>query len=128
MPAQSAEIVATQWNHLPTFGKVKRPSDNDRGCLDAIRDVLVKHGCLDRFGVTLLHKHFDMAPDEILVEEVHQADRTLVTKPVKVDVVRAETPGIYETQWHWRPNLVRQVLQFCVVGAFPKKPQAGPLP
>ncbi|TKA65910.1 hypothetical protein B0A55_10495 [Friedmanniomyces simplex] len=33
-----------------------------------IRDVFLKHGMHDRYGVSLLHKHFDLAPNERLVE------------------------------------------------------------
>ena len=46
-----------------------------------LRAVLARHGALDRFGVHLLHKHFDLAADEILVETADPEARTLVTRP-----------------------------------------------
>lgn len=54
----------------------------DHACVSEIRDVLNKHGLLDRFGLTLLHDHFDIAPDEILVETCDHESRTLTLKPM----------------------------------------------
>ena len=118
MSTQTADLVATQWNHLPELDQASRLTDADRRCLDDVRDVLVKHGCLDRFGVNLLHKHFEVADDEILVEQVDWEGRRLVTKPVKVEVVRAAMRSAYETQWHWRPTLTREVALVCIVRCF----------
>ena len=36
--------------------------------LDELRSVLVKHGYTYRFGISLLHRHFDLAHDEVLME------------------------------------------------------------
>lgn len=119
MSAQPAQIVPTQWNHLPDIHDTRPLSATDRACLDAIRDVLERHGCLDRFGVNLLHKHFELADDEILVEQVDEAGRRLVTAPVKVALVEAEMPTAYETQWHWRRSASGEVSQICNQRCFP---------
>ncbi len=119
MSAQTAKIVPTQWNHLPDISDTQPLTDKERDCLDAIRDVLDRFGCLDRFGVNLLHKHFEMADDEILVEQVDEAGRRLVTKPVRVALVQAEMPTAYETQWHWQRNPKGEVAQVCNKRCFP---------
>jgi hypothetical protein len=124
MSAQPAHIVPTQWNHLPDISDTKPLTANDRACLDAIRDVLERHDCLGRFGVNLLHKHFEMAEDEILVEQVDQEGRRLVTAPVKVALVEVEMPTAYETQWHWQRSKAGQVIQVCVARCFPGSPEA----
>jgi hypothetical protein len=116
---QETRMVATQWNHLPPIDEIGVLSDKDRACLDAIRSVLDEHGCLDRFGVNLLHRHFELADDEILVEQVDDAGRKLVVKPVRLSVVAADMPTAYETQWHWRRSPSGEVAQICVQRCFP---------
>ncbi len=108
-----------QWNHLPEIHDVTPIGDQDRACLEAIRDVLAQHGCLDRFGLSLLHKHFEMAADEILVEEVDEKTRTLVTRPVSVTVLSANLDSSTATQWHWKRNKDGAFEQICVSRCFP---------
>lgn len=55
-------------------------SASDEACLGEIRSVLAKHGALDRFGVTLLHGHFHLNDDEILVEYPDPENRLLVSR------------------------------------------------
>jgi len=116
-PLSPSDIA--QWNHLPDIHDVRPLNNRDRACLDAVRDVLVKFDCLDRFGVNLLHKHFEMAEDELLVEQVDEAGRKLVTKPVKLDLVRADMPSAYETQWHWQQDGQGKVALVCNLRCFP---------
>lgn len=108
-----------QWNHLSDIHDVQPLTDHDRACLDALRDVLEAYGCLERFGVNLLHKHFEMEADEILVEQVDEQARKLLTKPVKVDLVAAEMASAVETQWHWRRDQQGALAQVCVSRCFP---------
>ena len=62
---------------------IREIGQSDEDCLAEIREVLAKHNCLDRFGVTLLHTHFDMDDDEILMETCDPATRTLTITPIK---------------------------------------------
>ncbi|MFD0935605.1 hypothetical protein [Methylobacterium trifolii] len=41
-----------------------------------IKKVLEKHGKVERFGVNLLHKHFDLEDTEVLVESSDKRSRT----------------------------------------------------
>jgi len=45
--------------------------------------VLQRYGALDRFGISLIHRHFDIADDEELMEYTDVEQRTLTVKPVK---------------------------------------------
>lgn len=114
----NAPAVA-QWNHLADIHDVKPFSDQDHACLNAVRDVLAQFGCLDRFGVSLLHKHFEMADDEILVEQVDDVARKLVTKPVKVVAVADDLATSIATQWHWQRDPNGTIAQICVARCFP---------
>lgn len=70
---------------------------NDAACLAEIRDVLRKHGAEDRFGIALLHRHFELVPGEVLLERCDPATRTLVTRPVKADSLR--DADVLSTVW-----------------------------
>lgn len=70
----------------------------DQAVLSQVRQVLEENGALDRFGLTLLHSHFDLAPDEVLVETVDAESRTLTIRPRgKVELMQETDP--VETSW-----------------------------
>jgi hypothetical protein len=70
---------------LPDIDEVEAFSEKDHACINAIREILRQHEALGRFGLTLLHSHFNVTNDEVLVETVDTETRTLVTRPVKAD-------------------------------------------
>lgn len=76
-------IAALEWSKLKDIDDVEPVNNSDTDCLVEIRDVLKKHGKSDRFGVALLHSHFALASDEIMLESSDAEGRTLTTKPVK---------------------------------------------
>lgn len=86
-------------NSLEHGDTVEPLKDDERQCLEELRTVLQKHGKLNRFGVTLLHKHFDLSEDEILVENVDEQTRTQIIKPMKLAAVAAMGGEILETCW-----------------------------
>ena len=65
-PLSQADIA--QWNHLSDINDVKPLNETDRACLDAVRDVLARFDCLDRFGVNLPAAGFSL-----YVERLHMA-------------------------------------------------------
>ncbi len=72
-----------QWSTLNHIADVKPIGDWDAACLEEIRTVLQKHNCLDRFGVALLHSHFNLAADEIMLETTDLDKREHWVRPVK---------------------------------------------
>ena len=76
-----------QWSRLDQINAVAPLCEADAPLMKDLRDALRKHGALDRFGVTLLHKHFDMADGERLLESTNITSRTLTLTVV---------PGEYE--------------------------------
>ena len=89
------QLYAQPLNQMPHADDVKPLSAADLPVLRDIRDVLARHGMLNRFGVTLLHKHFDLSPDEILVEATDPDTRTTVIKPGP----RTRDAKTLETAW-----------------------------
>jgi hypothetical protein len=61
-------IKPMQWGKIADLHEVPSIKNDDIICMKEIREVLSKHGKLDRFALHLIHKHFDISDDEILVE------------------------------------------------------------
>ena len=59
---------ASSAKRLPDLHEVKPMGPDDANCLEQLREVLIRNGAVDRFGITLLHDHFEVQPDELLVE------------------------------------------------------------
>lgn len=72
-----------QWNTLKHIDDVEPIGANDAACLEEIRSVLERHDCLNRFGLALLHSHFDIDDDELLLETTNVAEREHWVRPVK---------------------------------------------
>ena len=56
--------------------------EDDRACLEELGQYLAATDAWPRFGVWLLHKHFEPAPGEVFVERALHAPRKTETTPV----------------------------------------------
>lgn len=83
---------------LPDISEVESLTAEDSDCVSELIQVLRKHGRLNRFGLTLLHQHFDVAEDEMLLEESDPVTRTLLIQPVK----KSELSGVQYKATSWR--------------------------
>lgn len=79
----SLAISSMQMSELNHFEDVQPIGDSDAECLEEIRQVLEKHGALSRFGINLLHTHFHIEDDEVMMETTDMAKREHVVRPVK---------------------------------------------
>jgi hypothetical protein len=87
-------------NRRPPFSPIEDVpplDDNDLVCLQEIRAVLKKHRKIDRFGVTLLHQHFDLKSGEILMETASDQNRSMTQEPVFVGEVERNA---VDTSWY----------------------------
>lgn len=82
-PMTQLNVSAMQWSKLDYIDDVQPIGDQDAACLLEIRDVLAKHGKLDRFGVSLLHSHFQLDDDEMMLETTDISKREHWVRPVK---------------------------------------------
>lgn len=71
------------WNTLKDIDEVEPIGERDSRCLEEIRQVLSKYDNLDRFGVALLHSHFVLSEDEMLLETTDVSKREHWVRPVK---------------------------------------------
>lgn len=107
---------------LPRFEETEGLGPQDAEFVGDLVAVLEKHGNLDRFGLCLLHDHFPLGEDEVLVEtndprsrtlrvHVEKADRTKHVKPSQWRFLRhapePDSSGAASRQGHYR------VIQLC---------------
>jgi hypothetical protein len=67
-----------------------------------IRDVLAAHNLLAVFGIYLVHKHFPIADDEEMVEQVDFDSGTVRVTPLKRTVLHMDV--MVPTNWFFSPN------------------------
>jgi hypothetical protein len=76
-------LESVQWADLDHIADVRPIDERDAPCLEEVRLVLQKHNALDRFGMALLHSHFDLAEDEMMLETTDAERREHMVRPVK---------------------------------------------
>lgn len=76
-------IEPLQWGTLNHIDDVDPISDNDYAVLEELRQVISKHGYENRFGISLIHKHFELAKDEIALEETDEDARISTVRATK---------------------------------------------
>lgn len=79
----SLNIHAMQWQPVADISAVQSLQADDLACFRELRDVLLRYDALERFGISLIHRHFAIADDEELMEYTDVVQRTLTVKPVK---------------------------------------------
>jgi hypothetical protein len=104
----STQNIAPAHRGLADIDVVEPLSDADRDCFNDLREVLKKHNALSRFGVSLLHRHFDVYDDEVLVEFCDKDRRTLTLTPTKVTALGE----LQLKQTNWRLD-VKQSMSEC---------------
>ncbi len=83
---------------LPELNDVGAFDASDEACLKDVAETLRRHGKLTRFGVTLLHRHFEIGTDEVLLETNDDSDRSLWMRPVS----KASLGKLDATPTSWR--------------------------
>ena len=106
-------LETVQHSKLYDIDDVEPISDKDYEVLEEIRKILAKHEYTNRFGVTLLHKHFDISDDEVLMETTDEVARTSVVKAQKAD--GSEKINSIETMWKFGNDVeaVTKCVQVC---------------
>lgn len=84
MQTQQMWDYGKSFNSLPLIEDVEPFSEADRDCLAEIKEVLSRHNALTRFGIALLHKHYDLGEGEVLVESTDVPARTQITAPLPI--------------------------------------------
>ena len=118
--------ISTEHAGLLDIDEVKPLSDEDKQCFIELKEVLKRHGALQRFGVTLLHTHFPIYEGEVLVEECDEENRMLTLKPLKRSGFKEE--NVMQTNWRLDTNAsVGTCTAYCLMdeGRHVDKKHAG---
>lgn len=110
---KQVNLTPTQWASFPDVNDVAPIGDDDELVLHEIREVLVRHGKVDRFGVTLVHRHFGLAEGEIIFEETDPDGRTQTMNVRSEDFLR-QRENVLPTQWVFnRPGFAVACHGYC---------------
>jgi hypothetical protein len=112
--SKSLIIESMQYAKLPDLHDTEALSEDDVQCLTEVRDVMKRHGKLDRFALHLVHKHFNVDEDEIMCEFTDEQNRTLTIKPVKKCDV--DENQLVETTWKIGDGAV---MLRCIFACYP---------
>ncbi len=107
---QTQTTQARNWNDLSSVIDVANLDSSDEKCLAEIQSVIERYSLTDKFGVALLHKHFLIDEDEMLVERNYSKERRLVTSPEKALDVKED--DLITTIWRF-DNGVRYGCSYC---------------
>ena len=106
---QAIKLETVQWVNLRDIDDVERIGDQDHIVLKELKSVLVKHGYTNRFGVCLLHRHFDIEDDEIVMENTDADARVSVLSVEK----NSGSDSSIETMWRFSSE--PQAITKCVL-------------
>lgn len=91
------EVQVLSTRSLPSIENVEPLSQQDLPVIEDLYQILKKHGALQRFGITLLHEHFHVNDDEVLIETTNVERREQLIRPIKKELV--EDLEAIETSW-----------------------------
>jgi hypothetical protein len=110
MSTNSNVPLAFAVNRLTAIDEVERRLDSEARLFGEVREVLKRYGVERKYGLALLHKHFDLADDEVMMEYTDVENRTLTTKPAR----RSEVSGdVVETLWSLESGTMTVCVGFC---------------
>lgn len=113
MPSQ-IQLQPVQWSSLKLIEDMEPISETDFDVLKEIREVIFKHGYEDRFGVCLVHKHFEILPGEIALETSDDEARVSTIRVVE----EKEANDAWQTAWKFSKDIDdiksgRNCRQYC---------------
>jgi hypothetical protein len=99
-------------NRLTALDEAARRLNSEAALFREIRELLRRYGAEKKYGLTLLHKHFDLADNEVLMEYADVGNRTLITRPTPRSEVSAV--NAVETVWSLDSGMMTTVCRkFC---------------
>ncbi len=97
MTSTALVMQPMDWALLDDIDDIEPIGEADGDCLKELYGVLKRHNMHERFGVTLLHKHFPLAADEVMLEHTDAAGRRLELRPANID--SPEVQRSIQTSW-----------------------------
>lgn len=109
----SAVQFINPYEGLPHVNVVKPFSEKeDQAFFDEVYEVMKRHDKIKRFGLTLLHHHFDIKDGETLLESCDEDNRTLTLQPVEKNKL-SKGSSLLETNWRFDNDQTLLCIQYC---------------
>jgi len=96
---EKIQLETVQWNTMPHIDDVDSISDGDYEVIREIGEVLRRHGREEKFGVCLLHKHFNLKEGERMCEETDFENKMLISRIASASDYSEKE--IIETMWRF---------------------------
>src|SRR5215207_11719033 len=100
MPTLSNAVIkgyqSDVFQGLDAFHLAKRSLAKQEQCITLLGDVICDHNMQKHVGVSLLHKHFSISSDEIVVKRF--VDNVAYIEPHKIDIIEDELPYIWRVK------------------------------
>ena len=117
--AEVRDYDARVFQRLNEFHLARDYLEDKRESLTELGDVICRHGLHQRVGVSLLHKHFEISENELVVREF---DRNVsYIKPWNIDQLSSPVPYLWKAQIS-NGRALYYPLEFC---DYPQHLQAG---
>lgn len=118
-PTRAINKTSNAYHALKDINEIDPLTDEDHATLQMVREVLRKRNAIDKFGISLLHDHFDVNDDEILLETNDPVTRTLIIKPYRNEELKEadidiEENGFVQTNWRFDGNDPMNLI--CILG------------
>ena len=99
------------WKNLLDVDEVEPFCQKDEIIFKEIREILERHSALNRFGINLLHRHFDLQEDECILETTDAESRRQIIEVTNAAVL--QNGRVIETQWAFNDNGTVACRGFC---------------
>jgi len=97
----TAKLSTNPYEELRHIDDTQEPLAEEQAQLERLAAFMAEEGMTEKFGITLLHKHFEVADDEMLIETCDPEKRTLMIRPVKKEELANLMDGFRQTQWRY---------------------------
>ncbi|CAB4493665.1 hypothetical protein RhiirA5_500685 [Rhizophagus irregularis] len=85
-------ISHSEYNNIPSLGKALLALETIQDLM-VIGDIFFKHTMQATWGLCLVHRHFNLKPNEVMLEQPYYSDSHIVTKAVDVNEVTTSFTG-----------------------------------
>jgi hypothetical protein len=110
LDAEVRDYDAGVFQRLSEFNFARDRLEERRESLDELGEIICGHGLHDRVGVSLLHKHFEISGDELVVREF--VSNVSYIKPWKVDRLNSPSPYLWKAEINGE-RAIYYPLEFC---------------
>lgn len=108
---ENLNFFPTMWARFPDIDHLRPIDEKDLEMFQEIKTVLARYDAIERFGITLLHRHFDIKENECILEQTDVDRRRQVIEVT--DSASLQKGKVIETQWAFDGGGTLGCVGFC---------------